>query len=574
MSFPFDEHLALVDHFLSRRQTLVERIEQHLLNVRDKPTSRRRDRAHFAHLLNGCFFGLPGLSSDLSRLMGQLAAQHLADGFEPVVLDKFTQELDPLELVLRAYFYWEHHRWPGRSGRIAYAQTIYAVFVLRQLEGLSLRVWDDGHDLAPPRLDAVQTRLDRLNSVPAGGIFVRDARWLVQTGQGPLTRYLAPYFKVAAEISAAFPGASGIEFHAAGAKLAGGHLRSQLRYRTWETGRPADDAEILAVTRNSNSMDVALLVWDLTALLEAYQTACASADEAARLALADGVLQGLSADPELSVTRLDLLGPMTMIEEIFVAVDGDGRVGYTAMGDAHVALVNHYIALLGELAGPLRNDAANFDPHARPYSPFGIAYGFVADLLANVAYSRLVGDAPSDLSLEDTFISRGRLEDKAARSGAWHRLPVREGEHAHFDYAPDWAADTFARLVAALEARARYPERLNATDYPDARVVIVPEGAAAGEGVRPKGAVPAQEYLCTSDPGFAEMSGATLRPKSVMEADRREGRFLASVESGGQRIAVSKVLLTTLTSRGRDGVIAHVPQPIVEILRLTCPRIL
>jgi hypothetical protein len=267
------EHLALFDQFISRRRDIVDRIEQQLLNVQGKDTARRRDRDHFDHLLNACFFALAGLPAGSSRLKGQLAVAHIADGFEPIPLDKYSHELDPLELILRAYNHWDRHRWPGRSGRLTYAHTIYTVFMLRQLEGLSLRIWDDGHDGAPDRLREIQRLLDGLNSPPAQDVFVRDAGWLIQTAQGPLTRRLEPYFKVAAQITASFTGPPGLELHKAGARLAGGHLRSQLRYRMWETGRPADDAEILAVTRNSNSMDCALLVGDLVHLLEAYEGA-------------------------------------------------------------------------------------------------------------------------------------------------------------------------------------------------------------------------------------------------------------------------------------------------------------
>src|SRR6187402_1901633 len=130
----FSDHVALADRFLHRRQDIVERIEQTLLNVRDKDTSRRRDRPFFERTFGACFFDLPELPPELSRLQGQLAARHLADGFEPVVSEnRYVNELDPLELVLRAYEYWDRHRWPGRSGRLSYAQTLYGVCMLRML---------------------------------------------------------------------------------------------------------------------------------------------------------------------------------------------------------------------------------------------------------------------------------------------------------------------------------------------------------------------------------------------------------------------------------------------------------
>jgi hypothetical protein len=119
--------------------------------------------------------------------------------------------------------------------------------------------------------------------------------------------------------------------------LVGGHLRSQQRYRASETGRAFDDPEVLAITRNSNSMDVALLVGDLVPLLERFETTLGEDDADLRRGLVDAILQGLSADPELLITRLDLLAPATVVEEVFVdAATADGP-RHTASGERHVA---------------------------------------------------------------------------------------------------------------------------------------------------------------------------------------------------------------------------------------------
>jgi len=379
MRVSFSDHVALLSAFLDHRERIVEDIESRLLNVRVKDTSRKFSDETF----HSCFFGAPGLPRDGSRLKGQLQAAHFADGFEPVLLDKQSH----LELIVRAYHYWDHHRWPGRNARVAYARSLYSVFVLRQLEHLSLRLWDDGSDRAGDRLQEIQRLLDRLN-VP--NVFVRDARWLVQTAQGPLTRHLRPYFRVAEQIAGSFTDAHRLELHRAGAKLAGGHLRSQLRYRVRETRQPNDHPDVLAMTRNSNSMDAALLVRDLVPLLEAYKTALPGPDLEARLELADAILQGVSADPELFLTRLDLLAPSTMIEDLFVDRGGNGPARYTPMGEVHLGLLQRYNELVAELAGPLKEDAAAFDPSQRVYSPLGVAYGFCGDLLSNMALSTLV----------------------------------------------------------------------------------------------------------------------------------------------------------------------------------------
>jgi hypothetical protein len=560
MSFSFSHHVALLSQFLDRRHAIFDAIEHTLLNVQGKETSRNRNRDYFERLLNACFFNVPGLPRDLSGLKGQLAATHLADGFEPLRVDNYSCELDPLELTVRAYQYWEHHRWPGKSGRLACAQIIYAVFMLRQLEHLSLRIWDAGNDHAAAGLQDVQRLLDRLNEPAIATLFVRDARWLIHTAQGPLTRHLRPYFTIAAQISGSFSESDRRELHKAGAKLAGGHLRSQRRYRMWETHLPSDHPEILAVTRHSNSMDNALLVRDLVPLLDAYKRACAEHDQEGRLDLADAILQGMSADPELFLTRLDLLGPCTMIEHLFIDRGEDGRARMTLMGDEHLGLLAHYGDLVGQLAAALREDASVFDPAQLVYSPYGITYGFSADLLSNMAQRGMVSQsAPlSRLSFEDTFVSRGGLDDKLTRAKDWEALPIREGERQHFEHSAEWAGHTFGMLTRAIEARALHPHEPNASEVPNRRLFVAPETSVAEsvpEGVRPPGIVSAQD----------------LRPKFQILTDRNEGRFLASAESDGKWFTVSKVLLTEFTSQGQDALMTGVPAPVIEILGLTCP---
>src|SRR5262245_24712861 len=169
----FDDHLALLQQFLTRRQQIVHSVEATLLNVQGKAISRNRDRQYFEQQLHACFFGAPGLPRQLSRLRGQLGAAHLADGFEPLPIDRFASELDPLELILRAYGYWELHRWPGKAGRLTYAQTLYTAYMIRYLESLSLRIWDDGDARAGDRLREIQVLAARLNELEGGCVFVR-----------------------------------------------------------------------------------------------------------------------------------------------------------------------------------------------------------------------------------------------------------------------------------------------------------------------------------------------------------------------------------------------------------------
>lgn len=568
----FAAHVSLVDRFLNGRRPIVERIERLLLNVRDKSLAKSRNRAQFAQLLDLCFWGLPGLPPELVRLKGDLAARHRADGFEPVQLDAFANELDPLELVVRAYGQWDATRWPGAAGRLAFADTIFAVFVLRQLEHLSLRVWDDGRDQAAARLADVQRLLDELNAQNGGGVLVRDACWLLQTGLGPFTKHLRPYFDVADRVAGLPAAHVRLGVHRAGAVLAGGHLRSQLHYRMWQTQLPIDDPENLAFTRNSNALDNALLVRDLVPLLRAYKTACEEQSASERHVLADAIVQGLAADPELFVARLDLLTPYTIIEDLFVQRI-DGRVTYSATGRTHVETLADFATLLGENAPALRADAERLAPARAGYSPLGITYGFCADIMSNMAMDTLVGQPSFGLSLEDVFVTDDRAEEKLARARGWQRLPRRPGENEHFDYSTTFAARIFEWLVDALDARASRPGDANVSRQPSSRVFVTRESSADGfaQGVVPDGTTPADDYRLDTNPTRASHTGATAWPLKQLLADRVEGRLLASADGDGGWTGISKIVLTRLTGQATDALITHVADDVIDTLTLTCP---
>ena len=125
------------------RQAIVDALERQLFGARGKANAQNGDRESIADSFDACFFESPAISRHLSRLNGQLDAAHLADGFEPARQDGYSRGLDPVELVLRACHHWDTSRWPGTNGRLVYAQSLYAVFMLRQLEHLSLRIWDE-----------------------------------------------------------------------------------------------------------------------------------------------------------------------------------------------------------------------------------------------------------------------------------------------------------------------------------------------------------------------------------------------------------------------------------------------
>jgi hypothetical protein len=578
----FAAHVALLDHVLTHRPTVVDRIERSLLNVRDKPLSKSRNRAAFAQVLDRCIWDLPGLPADWARLKGALARRHRADGFEPVQLDAFTNELDPLELVVRAYGQWDATRWPGAAGRLAFAETIFAVAMIRELEHLSLRIWDDGHDRAGEGLASIQTLLDRLNAAAAGCVLVRDAPWLINTALGPFTKHLAPYFAVANHIAASLPDDERLRVHAAGVVLAGGHLRSQLRYRMWQTHLPLDAAENVVFTRNSNALDAALLVRDLVPLLRAYTAARPARPGMDRRDLADVILQGLAADPDLFVARLDLLAPYTFIEDLFVDAKGP-RPAYSELGTAQVRLLDEFGRLLGAAAADLGADAGELAPARVRYSPLAMTYGFCADLMSNMAMDTLVGQPAFGLSLDDMFVTHVRHDDKLARVRGWQRLPRRPGEREHVEYSAEFADRIFAWLLDALDQRAARPGAANASRRPSSRLFVTTGSARrrhanadAGVGAPfesdpAEAATPADDYRLDTNPTRAGATGGVAWSAVQMRTDRLEGRLLASAEIDGAWTGISKMLLTRLTGQGADALLTHTARAVIDVLHLACP---
>jgi hypothetical protein len=321
-------------------------------------------------------------------------------------------------------------------------------------------------------------------------------------------------------------------------------------------------------------MDGALLVRDLVPLLEAYGTACAGPAIEDRLNMAGAILQAVSADPELFLTRLDLLAPCTMIEHLFVQCGHDGRFRYTALGDGHRHVLARYEALIGRHADSLLEDAVGLDPRHRVYSPLGIVSGFCADLLSNMALDTLLSRPSFGLGLEDMFAGRGRLENKRARADAWKTLHEPAGAGNPVDYSAGWAIQMFDDTTSALRARAQHKDRANASAVPGARLFVVGEGGASeppsGRSV-PDGIGLAQEHCLTSDLQRALATGATAFPKGQILNDRNEGRFLASAETAGKWFGLSKVVLTVCTAQGQDALVTGVPRPVIDILRLTSP---
>jgi hypothetical protein len=80
MAVGFSSYIELLSEFLERRREIVEHIENRLLNVRGKATSRNRNRDYFDQLCNACFFDLSGLPRDLSDPLERSCARAGSSG--------------------------------------------------------------------------------------------------------------------------------------------------------------------------------------------------------------------------------------------------------------------------------------------------------------------------------------------------------------------------------------------------------------------------------------------------------------------------------------------------------------
>jgi hypothetical protein len=449
---PFQSHLELLQFFLAHRDEIVERV-QALLNARRKPIEYLQDGSLLSRHFEDCFFTPTAVTRSQSQLRGQLEQAHRASGFTPRQLPGLHNGLvDPAEMMTRAFYLWRQTRWPGRNGRVRYAHTLFNLYLIRSLELLSLRLWDDQSSTAGDRLSRLQGLLDQLwTTTPADQpVFVRDARWLIQLAQSPAIDALAAYFELAEKIDQSFSEQDRIEIHKAGVRMAAGHLRSQIRYYSTRQAVPFDENSLVLSTRDSNALDFALLIQELVPLLEAYERAWHNQDGQKRLELADAICQGVSPDPELFLNRVDLLSAYSMIEHLFITADPDGHVGYTPIGRRHIQLLQQYAALIGRLSKPLSDLSPHFRPVASAYSPYGILYGFSSHLIEHIALKASQPDTATHFSLEDVFVVGDA--DKLAWVSGWRKLPHLQREvEKLFDYPRQFAEDIFDRIEQALD---------------------------------------------------------------------------------------------------------------------------
>ena len=569
----FQAHLDLLDLFLAHRDAVVDRI-QGVLNAQRQPVEYLQDGSLLADHFEDCFFELTGVTSDQSRLRRQLEDAHCASGFKPRELPGLHNGLiDPAEMMIRAFHLWRQTRWPGRNGRVRYAHTLFNLYVLRGLVLSSLRVWDAGSSSAGERLAHVQRVLERLwQGTPSDQpVLVRDARWLIPLAQSPATDDLGAYFAIAEKVAEGLSDDDRLEIHKAGACMAAGHLRSQIRYHALKKAVPLDDESLVISTRSSNALDFALLVQDLVPLLGAYEHACCTGD-GLRLALADAICQGVSPDPELFLNRVELLSAYSMIEPLFVVTDGDGHAAYTPMGRRHVRLLEEYVTRIARVAKSLQDDCPHFRPAAGAYSPYGVLYGFSSDLLEHMAFKTLQPDSVTRFGLEDVFAGGDADGGKLAWVNGWRKLPHLTPEVERlFDYPQPFAEDMFARVERTLRRRVAESEA-NVAVHTGRLFVAGADDPPAAPITSPIPDLPVR-YIQSSDTQLVAAHRADRCDEPRLLNDRREGRCLVSYKTPGGWVAISKAVLTEVLGAGRDVKIEGLPPETAEALRLVCPHL-
>lgn len=564
---PFRAHVELLRNFVSRRAEIVGRIED-ALNAQRKPPELLHDRGYLARELDDCFFR--GLTLEQSLLRGELQDAHWRRGFEPREAPGMSNDLiDAAELMRRGFHLWASTRWPGRNGRARWAQTLFNLYVLRQVALLVMRVWDEGRDQAGERLARVQAVLAELwKGSPADQpVLVRDARSLIPIALSPATDELAPYFDVAQDVAASFSDDDRVEILNAVVRMGGGHLRSYLHYYVTQKGKVLEDPDFVLLVRKSEALDFSLLIHGLVPLLEAYERAVQNGDAAKRTVLADSICQGISPDPELFVNRADLLGGYSMVEYLFTVADNEGSVAYTPLGQRHVELLDEYAHRIARVTPPLFEDCQKLRPEEGGYSPYGALYGFASNLLEHMALKLLDRDADTRFAVEDVFTAGGA--DKRAWSNGLRRLPHVSAEVASlYAYPQAFAQRMFARVDEAL----RIGASAAAAPRTGRLLVVAEDGAGSGvpNGTPDPAAVPdlPPYYVLSSDDDLVAAGRSRAYDEAQLLSERQEGHFLVSYATPKGWAAISKDVLTDVLGAGRDAKIAGLPSTAAATLRL------
>lgn len=567
----FAAHIELLQAFLVRRDDIVGRIAG-LLNAQRRPVEYLQNRPLQARQLDDCFFA-QGVTAAQARLRGQLLAAHWANGFKPHRIEGLHNDIvDPAELMLRGFHCWRMTRWPGSNGRVRYAQTLFNLYLLRCLALLSMRVLDAGPNDAGNRLVQVQALLDALwKSAPADQpVLVRDARWLIPLTQSPTTLELGAYLEVAQDVVENLPAADALEIQRAHVRIAGGHLCSQTRHYCIRDGVPIDDHKLVMRSRTSNALDYCILIQGLVPLLEVYEHALQNGDGETRIRMAGAICQGISADPELFVSRLDLVGPYSMIENVFVAVENNGNVSYTQLARRHLRLLEQYASGIGRLAKPLLEDCAQLRPVEGTCSPYGVIFGTATNLIEDMALKTLQLDAETRFTLEDIFVDSDPGGTKLAWVNGWRQLPHVDPEVQQlYSYPHGFAAEIFGRVQQALLRRVA--DGASSPGLRAGHLTIVAANDTKAESAA--SAIPDLPiaYIRTSDQSLSRAGKAEHCDEATLLNDRQEGHFAVSFQTHGGWVAIGKGFLTEVLGAGSDAKVAGLPPAAAETLRLMCP---
>ena len=405
-------------------------------------------------------------------------------------------------------------------------------------------------------------------------MIVRDARWLIPLAQSLITDELAPYFEVAQQVTETLEEADVLEIQKAHVRMVGGHLTSQIRYYCTKDGVSINEHSVVVRTRTSNALDFALLVQGLVELLKAYDRALQSGDERMRLDMAGAICQGISADPELFVNRVDLLSAYTMIEHVFIATDRKGHVVYSPLGQRHVQRLKEYGALIDRLIKSLRDDFPRFRPVDGGCSPYGVIFGLPSHLIEHMALKALQHDAETRFSLENVFEDavfdhRDTGAAKLAWLNGWRKLPHIDREVQRlYDYPQQFAEDVYDRIESELRRRDLNAEACDGLRT--GRLYIVfgddPETDSKASAI-PE--LPAR-YFGSSDRQIVAAHKAEPYDPAQLLAGRREGHFVVSYETSCGWIVLKKDLLTEVLGAGRDARIVGLPLDAAQVLRLMC----
>lgn len=565
----FDAHVALLQLFIAQRAGIVGHIDRQL-NCQKEPLEYQQDQAGMLQHFLACFFSFPGLTAQQVGLRDELELAHWASGFKPRD-NPGNDIIDPAALMVRGFHFWRQTRWPGQKARVRFAHTLFNVYLLRRLTLLLLRLWDADHSGAGARLQQAQAVLDALwQSTPKDlPVLVRDVRWLFPVAMSPTTDTLDGYFRIAQLIDETLPAADRLAIQRAMVQTGSGHLRSQLRHLAVQQAVPVDAHKLVLVTRVSNALDVALLLQGLVTLLNAYQQAMQAGDSQQRLALAAAICEGVSPDPQLFINRLELLGPYTMIEHLFIATAVDGSAGYTPTGLRHLQLLQDYKALISRLSVALHADCQQLGPAADGYSPYGVLFGFSSNILELTAFKTLQFEAETRFSMEDAFTSG----DATKRSwvNGWRNLPhIKPEVVKQYEYPAQFAAGMHARVEQQLQQRAVASEAAPAAATGRLCIVASEDAHAAQVLATELAHVPAlpAHYIHSSDPQLVAAGKAEAKDQHDMLYCRLEGEYLVSYQTAGGWVGITKDMLTETVGAGQDVKLVGLPQQAGAVLQL------